>query len=54
MNFVFQFLLKDYSNDIFDYNPDNPNSGSMIEGGTGLTLPSEVEGMMKNILANRY
>lgn len=49
-DFIFLFSIKDYLNNIFDYDPDGPNAGGIIEGGTGLTLPNEVESMMKHIL----
>ena len=49
-DFVFLFSIKDQLNTVFDYDPDGPSSGEFVEGLTGLTLPNEVEGMMKNIL----
>ena len=48
-DFVFLVTIKDFLNNIFDYDPDDENSGGLVEGGTGLTLPSEVASIFKNI-----
>lgn len=50
-DFVFQFSIKDFLNNVFDYDPDGPNSGVGVEGTTGFTPPNEVHGMMKNIMS---
>ena len=49
-DYVFLFTIKDQLNKVFDYDPDGPNSGGTVEGLTGLTLPNEVETMMRRIL----
>ncbi len=48
-DFIFLVVLKDFLNIAFDYDPDSENSGGIVEGVTGLTLPSEVATVMKNI-----
>lgn len=51
-DFIFLVVIKDFLNNVFDYDPDDENSGGVVEGSTGLTLPGEVASMMKNI--NNY
>ena len=48
-DFIFLICIKDNLNVMFDYDPDGPNAGGTIEGGTGLTLPNEVASIMKDI-----
>ena len=48
-DFVFLVTIKDFLNNIFDYNPDDEHVGEFVEGGTGLTLPGEVASIFKNI-----
>jgi hypothetical protein len=52
-DFIFLVTVKDFLNNVFDYDPDGPNSGGMMEGGTGLTLPNEVEMLFKKILNHK-
>ena len=49
VDFIFLVVLKDYLNNLFDYDPDGPNSGSGMEGTTGLTLPNEVAWVMREV-----
>lgn len=48
-DFIFLICLKDNMNSVFDYDPNGPNAGGIIEGGTGLTLPHEVAQLMKDM-----
>jgi hypothetical protein len=49
IDFVFMLTIKDYLNDVWDYDPNNESSGGTVEGTTGLTLPFEIKQMFKNI-----
>jgi len=48
-DFIFLICIKDNLNTVYDYDPDGPNAGGFVEGGTGLTLPNEVASVMKDI-----
>jgi hypothetical protein len=48
-DFIFLVVIKDFLNNVFDYNPDDENVGKFVEGSTGLTLPGEIASIMKNI-----
>ena len=48
-DFIFLVVIKDFLNNVFDYDPDDENVGEFVEGSTGLTLPGEVASIMKNI-----
>ena len=49
IDYIFMLTIKDHLNFVWDYDPDNENSGGIIEGTTGLTLPNEVEKIFKKI-----
>ncbi|MGV0919328.1 hypothetical protein ACTS94_02900 [Empedobacter falsenii] len=49
-DYVFLFTIKDQLNNIFDYDPNGPDAGGTVEGLTGLTLPNEIDTMMRRIL----
>lgn len=48
-DFIFLVVIKDFLNNVFDYDPDDENAGGAVEGLTGLTLPGEIASVMKNI-----
>ncbi len=48
-DFVFLVTIRDYLNDVFDYDPDGPNAGGLVEGSTGITFPGTVASVMKNV-----
>ncbi len=49
IDFIFLLTIKDNLNTVWDYDPDNGNVGGFIEGGTGLTLPNEIETIFEKI-----
>ena len=49
IDFIYLLTIKDNLNLIWDYDPDNENVGRLTEGGTGLTLPNEIETIFKKI-----
>jgi len=49
-DYMLLVTLRDHKNTLWDYDPDAPNSGTGIEGATGMTFPHTVEALMKDIL----
>ncbi|MGG6229193.1 type VI secretion system tube protein TssD [Tenacibaculum sp. SDUM215027] len=49
IDYIFLLTIKDNLNLVWDYDPDNKNVGGFAEGGTGLTLPNEIETIFKKI-----
>ena len=49
IDFIFLLTIKDNLNIVWDYDPDNKNVGGFVEGGTGLTLPNEIETIFEKI-----